>query len=108
MLKHRKVNRREMVWFLLSASGLLGGCVTRSGYKPELPESCVWVKFPYTWVCVDPEEGNVIPPEETALWGSSPLTTLDFAWTCPLQWQELQSKDWRFSSDWVNVLKGEE
>jgi hypothetical protein len=89
MLSRRKAGHREMIWFLLSAAGLLGGCITRSGYKPVLPESCVWTKFPYTWICIDPKEGEAVPGEETKLWGSYPLENLDFEYSTPLQWEDL-------------------
>lgn len=92
MINHRgqgtlrpKVNSREVIWLLLTGSGLLGGCSTLSGYKPDLPESCVWVKIPHTWICVDPEEGHTVPKEESELWGSYPLSMLEFQFNPPLQ-----------------------
>ncbi len=80
-----KKARRETVWLLFGASGLLGGCSIHSGYKPDLPESCVWTKFPYTWICVDPNEGHTVPEQETKLWGSYPLSMLEFTFPHPLQ-----------------------
>lgn len=63
---------RKVYWFLLGAAGLLAGCSTPTGYKPVLPESCTWLKFPYTWMCIDPEEGKAIPSKETAAWDFIP------------------------------------
>ena len=63
---------RKVHWFLLGVAGLLAGCTTPSGYKPALPESCTWLKFPYTWMCIDPEEGKAIPEKETAAWDFIP------------------------------------
>jgi hypothetical protein len=81
----RKSVRREAIWLLLTGSGLLGGCTTLSGYKPDLPESCVWAKVPHVWICVDPEEGKPVPDTETKLWGSYPLSMLEFVFEPPLQ-----------------------
>lgn len=80
----RETSRRKMLWFLLTGAGLLGGCHVRPGYKPVLPESCVWVKFPYTWICVDPEEGKAVPGEETLKWKTIPRKTFDFCFAPPL------------------------
>ncbi len=44
--KHREVLPKMAVWYLFGGAGLLGGCHTPSGYKPALPESCSWLKFP--------------------------------------------------------------
>ncbi len=87
----RNCSRREAVWFLLSGVGLLGGCVSPSGYKPTLPESCVWTKFPYTWICIDPKEGEVVPEKETASWDPFPLGSSIgvFSFEHPLKWEEL-------------------
>jgi hypothetical protein len=81
----RKTHQGNLVWLLLTGVGLLGGCSTTSGYKPTLPDSCVWTKFPYTWICVDPEEGKVVPKQETELWGPYPLSMLEFTFPQPLQ-----------------------
>lgn len=64
----REGGDRKVYWFLLSVVGLLAGCSTPSGYKPTLPESCTWLKFPYSWICIDPEEGKAIPRKETLAW----------------------------------------
>lgn len=69
----REDANRKVCWFLLSVAGLLAGCTTPTGYKPVLPESCTWLKFPYTWMCIDPEEGKAIPKKETAAWDFIPL-----------------------------------
>lgn len=81
----RKCDYREVIWLLLTGVGLLGGCSTSSGYRPTLPESCVWAKFPYTWICVDPEEGKVVPKQEAESWGPYPLSMLEFTFSHPLQ-----------------------
>jgi hypothetical protein len=92
----KKFKRREaphmVVWYLFGGAGLLGGCHTPSGYKPALPESCTWLKFPYTWVCVDPEEGRRVPEKEASMRGSYSLETLDFIWESPLSWEELAGR----------------
>lgn len=94
MKSDREVNRRKVVWFLLSGVGLLVGCSTPSGYKPTLPESCTWLKFPYTWICIDPKEGGVVPGAETSMWDSIPLYSSKCKdvgfFTPPLQWDELE------------------
>ncbi len=90
--KHREVLPKMAVWYLFGGAGLLGGCHTPSGYKPALPESCSWLKFPYTWVCIDPEEGRHVPEEEASARGPYPLETLDFAWKSPLKWEELYGR----------------
>lgn len=88
----RKVGRRETIWFLLTGAGLLGGCVSPSGYKPALPESCEWLKFPYTWVCIDPKEGNMpVPKQETEMWKPLPLDKLDWVYEEPISYEELRS-----------------
>jgi hypothetical protein len=91
---HREMHRREVIWLLLSGIGLLGGCSTRPGYKPTLPESCVWLKFPYTWMCIDPNEGMPVPEQETSKWDPIPLTKIpDESWYnipwSPITWEEL-------------------
>jgi hypothetical protein len=88
----RKAGRREALWFLLSGAGLLAGCTIQSGYKPTLPESCVWAKFPYTWLCIDPEEGDAVPEQETKLWEPIPLSKSfgqELNKTVPLSWESL-------------------
>ncbi len=91
-VKRRETPHRMVVWYLFGGAGLLGGCHTPSGYKPALPESCTWLKFPYTWVCVDPAEGRHVPEKEASVRGPYPLETLDFAWESPLRWEELTGK----------------
>lgn len=81
----RKISHREVVWLLLTGAGLLGGCSTHSGYKPALPDSCVWAKIPHVWICIDPEEGRPVPEKESKLWGSYPLSMLEFQFDFPLQ-----------------------
>jgi hypothetical protein len=94
MKSNREVNRRKVVWFLLSGAGLLAGCSTPSGYKPTLPESCTWLKFPYTWICVDPKEGNEVPSSVTSMWDSIPLYSPKCKdvelFTPPYQWEDLE------------------
>lgn len=103
----REAGCRKALWFLLSGVGLLGGCQTRYGYKPTLPESCVWVKFPYTWVCVDPEEGRPVPEQETKLWDPVPLASISrqhqFAFENPIRWEDLASTS---QCSWGPILLG--
>jgi hypothetical protein len=52
-----KVSRREAISLLLCVSGSLPGCVSQGaryiGPKtPDLPEDCVWVELPYSFVCL--------------------------------------------------------
>lgn len=94
----KKFNRREathlptVVWYLFGGAGLLGGCHTPSGYKPALPEECVWLKFPYTWMCIDPNEGKPVPREEAEMRGPYPLENLDFSWSSPISWDDLRDE----------------
>ena len=89
----QKCSRREAILILLSGVGCLGGCQTPSGYRPTLPESCVWLKFPYTWMCIDPREGGDVPPskESTEQGSSLPGTSeLSSVWTTPPSWWEFK------------------
>jgi hypothetical protein len=88
--RSRKARHREVLWFLLTGTGLLGGCTTPSGYKPVLPDTCEWVKFPYTWICIDPNEGNKVPEQETSSWQPLPLGSFDEAFDPPLSIADLE------------------
>jgi hypothetical protein len=50
-----RVTRRETFGLLLGVSGILVGCASAQllGPKlPDLPEDCVWVELPYSFVCL--------------------------------------------------------